>query len=179
MDGTSDTITIAPLTPADVDEYRRVRLRALADHPESFRSNAEEEAAKPARWWHERLAPREQSNALFFGAWTTGRRLVGTAGMLFETRRTTRHTASIVGMYVAPGHAGRGLGARLLDACVEQARSDGLIEVLYLTVTSTNAGAIRLYERAGFVAYGCEPRSMRIGDRTFDKLMMALPVRAG
>jgi RimJ/RimL family protein N-acetyltransferase len=177
MDSASVTITIAPLTPADVDEYRRVRLRALADHPESFRSNAEEEAAKPAHWWQERLAPREQSHALFFGAWTANRQLVGTAGMLFETRRTTRHTAGIVGMYVAPEHAGRGLGARLLDACIEHARADGRIEILYLTVTSTNAGAIRLYERRGFVAYGREPRSMRVGDRTFDKLMMALPLR--
>lgn len=178
MDGAT-SITIAPLTPADVTEYRRVRLRALAEHPESFRSNAEEEAAKPMRWWEERLAPRDQSNAAFFGAWTADRRLAGTAGLLFETRRTTRHTASIVGMYVAPEHAGRGLGARLLDACVAHARADSAIEILYLTVTSTNAGAIRLYERTGFVAYGCEPRSMRIGDRTFDKLLMALPVRPG
>jgi hypothetical protein len=29
----ADAITIAPHTPADVDDYRRVRLRALAEHP--------------------------------------------------------------------------------------------------------------------------------------------------
>jgi RimJ/RimL family protein N-acetyltransferase len=170
-------IAIAPLTPADVAEYRRVRLRALAENPESFRSNAEEEAAKPLTWWEDRLAPRDQSNAAFFGAWVPERRLVGTAGMLFETRRTTRHTATLVGMYVAPEYAGRSVGARLLDTCIDLARADPHIEILYLTVTSTNAAAIRLYERTGFVAYGCEPRSMRIGDRTFDKLMMALTIR--
>ena len=173
----ADRVTTAPLTPAHVAEYRRLRLRALAEHPESFRSDAEEEAARPLSWWHERLAPRAQSNAVFFGAWTAGSELVGTAGLLFETRRNVRHTATIVGMYVAPEHAGRGIGARLLAACIDLARSDDWLEMLYLTVTSTNAGAIRLYERSGFTAYGREPRSMRIGDRTFDKLLMALHIR--
>ncbi len=65
----------------------------------------------------------------------------------------------------------------MLDACVDAARADPALEILYLTVTSTNADAIRLYERTGFVAYGLEPRSMRLGDRTFDKLMMALHLR--
>jgi RimJ/RimL family protein N-acetyltransferase len=176
MDATA-AICIALLTPADVAEYRRVRLRALGEHPEAFRSDATAEAAKPIGWWEERLAPREQSNATFFGAWTPARQLVGTAGLLFETRRTTRHTASIVGMYVAAEHGGRGVGARLLDACIDLAHSDACLEILYLTVTSTNTGAIRLYERAGFVPYGCEPRSMRIGDRTFDKLLMSLPLQ--
>ena len=170
-------ITVALLTPSDVDEYRRVRLRALAEHPEAFRSDAEEEAAKPQQWWDARLAPRSESNGAFFGAWTASRRLVGTAGLLLETRRKVCHTATIVGMYVAPEHAGRGIGARLLDACIDAARTDPALEVLYLTVTSTNSGAIRLYERTGFVAYGLEPRSMRLGARAFDKLMMALHLR--
>lgn len=167
-------ITVERLTPSDVDEYRRVRLRALAEHPEAFRSDAEEEAAKPMRWWQERLAPRSESNAAFVGAWTTGRRLVGTAGLLFETRRKVCHTATIVGMYVAPEHAARGVGARLLETCIGLARAEPSVEMIYLTVTSTNAAAIRLYERAGFAGYGLEPRTMRVGDRTFDKLMMAL-----
>jgi RimJ/RimL family protein N-acetyltransferase len=171
------TITVALLTPSDVDEYRRARLRALAEHPEAFRSDAEEEAAKPLQWWVARLAPRTESHGAFFGAWTAAHRLVGTAGLLLETRRKVRHTATIIGMYVTPEHAGRGLGARLLDACIDVARADPALEVLYLTVTSTNSGAIRLYERTGFVAYGLEPRSMRLGKQTFDKLMMALHLR--
>ena len=170
-------ITVALLTPSDVDEYRRVRLRALAEHPEAFRSDAEEEAARPQPWWEQRLAPRTESNAAFVGAWTAARRLVGTAGLLLETRRKVCHTAAIVGMYVMPEHAGRGIGARLLDACIDVARADNTLEILYLTVTSTNSAAIRLYERTGFVAYGLEPCSMRLGNRAFDKLMMALHLR--
>jgi ribosomal protein S18 acetylase RimI-like enzyme len=170
-------ITVAPLTPSDVDEYRRVRLRALVEHPEAFRSDAEEEAAKPLQWWEERLAPRSVSGAAFVGAWTAAHRLVGTVGLLFENRRKVCHTATLVGMYVMPEHAGQRIGARLVEACIDLARADSAVEILYLTVTSTNSAAIRLYERIGFIAYGLEPRSMRLGDRTFDKLMMALHLR--
>jgi GNAT superfamily N-acetyltransferase len=129
-------ITVALLMPSNVDEYRRVRLRALAEHPEAFRSDAEEEAAKSTQWWEERLAPRAESNACFVGAWTAGRRLVGTAGLLFETRRKLSHTAKVVGMYVMPEHAGRGIGARLLGACLDFARAEPALEILYLTVTT-------------------------------------------
>jgi len=172
-------VLITQLTPSDLDEYRHVRLRALADHPEAFRSDAEEEAARPIGWWQARLAPREVSGAAFFGAWTPSHELIGTAGLLFESRRKTRHTASLVGMFVTAAYAGRGVGGQLLTACTDCARADPRLEVVYLTVTSTNAGAIRLYERAGFRAYGCEPGSMKIDGRAYDKLMMALALRPG
>lgn len=171
-------VLISQLAPTDVAEYRRVRLRALEEHPEAFRSSADEEAAKPLSWWQDRLAARETSNASFFGAWSLGRELIGTAGLIFETRPKTRHTAKIVGMYVAPEHTGRGVGEHLLAACVGFARADPTMEFLYLTVTNTNAGAIRLYERGGFQAYGCEPGSMKIGLRAFDKLLMSLSLRS-
>ena len=116
-----------------------------------------------------------QSGASFFGAWLAPHHLVGTAGLLFETRRKVRHTATIVGMYVMPEQAGRGIGARLLKRASHGAAEPSL-EVLYLTVTSTNASAIRLYERTGFVAYGWS-RVRCVGARTFDKLMMALHLR--
>jgi RimJ/RimL family protein N-acetyltransferase len=170
-------ISIAPLVPADAGNYRGVRLRALTEHPEAFRSSADQEAAKPLAWWQERLAPRDVSGVTILGAWTADRALVGTAGLLFETRVNTRHTAKVIGMYVMPEHARHGVGTRLVDALVALARSDPALEMLYLTVTSDNLGAIRLYERTGFVAYGLEPRSMRIGTRTFDKLMMSLALR--
>jgi RimJ/RimL family protein N-acetyltransferase len=170
-------VLISQLTPIDVAEYRRVRLRALEDHPEAFRSSRDEEAARPVSWWEARLAPRQVSGCSFFGAWTPARDLVGTAGLVFDARSKTLHTAKLVGMYVVPEHVGRGVAAQLLAACIAFARADPLLEILYLTVTSTNAGAIRLYARAGFRSYGCEPSSMKIGQRSFDNLMMSLALR--
>ena len=44
---------------------------------------------------------------------------------------------------------------------------------MILTVTAENAGAVRLYERHGFVAYGTLRRAIKVADRYHDKLHMA------
>ena len=53
-------------------------------------------------------------------------------------------------MYVAPEYAGRGVGQKLLTACIERAREIPGLEQLQLTVTDSNARAKSLYEKAGF-----------------------------
>lgn len=52
-------------------------------------------------------------------------------------------------LYVAPAHRGRGLGAALLTAVIDEARSR---DATYIDLTTTNhdATAIALYERFGF-----------------------------
>ncbi|MFF4659221.1 GNAT family N-acetyltransferase [Streptomyces sp. NPDC001381] len=51
-------------------------------------------------------------------------------------------------LFLAPGHRGLGLGARLMDAVFEQARALGLPEVQWQT-PAWNEGAIRFYDRLG------------------------------
>jgi hypothetical protein len=43
-------ILIRRLTPADATIYRAPRQRALAEHPEAYRSSADEEAIKSLAW---------------------------------------------------------------------------------------------------------------------------------
>lgn len=64
-------------------------------------------------------------------------------------------------VWVAPEARGRGVAAALLDEALGWARSRGT-RVVHLGVNSANAGAIRLYERAGFAPIG-EPYLMREG----------------
>jgi putative acetyltransferase len=54
-------------------------------------------------------------------------------------------------LYVAPGRAGQGIGQRLLDAFLDEARSTS-IPVARLWTFQRNSGARRFYERNGFVA---------------------------
>ena len=56
-------------------------------------------------------------------------------------------------LYVAPGRTGRGIGQRLLDAMLDEARS-AAIPVFRLWTFQRNAGARRFYERNGFAAVG-------------------------
>ncbi|MFJ8111736.1 GNAT family N-acetyltransferase [Streptomyces sp. NPDC096132] len=51
-------------------------------------------------------------------------------------------------LFLAPGHRGLGLGALLMNAVTEQARTLGLPEVQWQT-PAWNQGAIRFYDRLG------------------------------
>ena len=53
-------------------------------------------------------------------------------------------------MYRAPQYRGRGLGYRMLEHSVREARERGYKEI-YLKTASVLVEAISLYERAGFI----------------------------
>ena len=165
---------IRRLTAADAIEYRALRLRALREHPDAFRSGYEEEAANPADWAARRLG----SDGFFLGAFDAAGTLIGTVGIALEQRAKLRHQGKVLGMYVAPEHTRRGVGRALIDACIAQARGIPHLESLVLTVTSSNEHAVRLYRNAGFVEYGREPRTMKVDGRYFDKTLMFLDLRA-
>ena len=76
--------------------------------------------------------------------------------VLVETRRNARvaHLSSIA---VAPAAAGSGLGRRLASAAEAEAARRGC-DRIRLAVRADNPRAIELYERAGFLRIGREPR---------------------
>ena len=176
----SSEVPIRRLTPGDALDYRALRLRAFHDHPEAFTSSYEEEAGKPLSHSQERLAPT--SPGWFWGAFVRdpllpAGRLVGSVGLDREQRIKNRHKAVVLGMFVAPEQARRGLGRALLDALLIEARASDL-ELLVLTVTCGNDGAERLYLGAGFASYGIEPGAIKIANRRFGKNHMFLQLRA-
>ena len=159
-------ISIRRLTPADAPAYRALRLRGLAEHPDAFTSSHDEEAAKPLSQSAHRLSP--DSGDVLYGAFVDGA-LVGVVGWSRDARAKNRHRIKVVGMFVAPEHTRRGVGAALLAHLVDAARREPGVEQLVLTVTDSNAAARSLYERAGFHSFGVEPRAIRVGDTYYDK----------
>lgn len=160
---------IRRLTPADAAAYRALRLRGLHEHPEAFTSSWEEDGAQPMAAAEARLASPQQ---LLWGGFD-GDALRGIVGLELLRRSKERHKGKVVGMYVPAESAGRGLGAALLHAAVAAAREAGLQD-LVLTVTDGNAAALQLYRRAGFVAFGTEPRAIRVDGRSHGKVHMHL-----
>ncbi|GHC87541.1 GNAT family N-acetyltransferase [Streptomyces flavofungini] len=63
-----------------------------------------------------------------------------------------RRTAVVSRLFVGPGARGRGIGAVLLDRVAGAARERGLWPVL--DVVASDAGAVALYERAGWELLG-------------------------
>lgn len=163
---------IRRLDADDAPAYRALRLRGLKDHPDAFTSGHEEDAAQPMEFTHRRLRADAQT---LWGAFD-GDALVGIVGLDRELRIKNRHKASVVGMYVAPEAAGRGVGRALLDALLATARHEGL-ELLVLTVTEGNAAATALYERVGFRSFGIEPRAIKVDGVAHGKNHMYLDLR--
>lgn len=131
---------------ADWERSRAIRLQALRDAPLAFSSTYEREAAFGPAQWKGRIADSAQ-----FLAETADGHVVGTATGFPDPDNPG--TVLLVAMFVAPSARGSGIGERLVEAVVAQARADGARRVR-LHVVETNDGAERLYTRCGFVRTG-------------------------
>jgi len=148
--------------------YRALMLEAYGLHPYAFTSSVAERAAMPLAWWESRLSSKLD---LLLGAFEAGN-LVGIVGLAFEPREKARHKATLFGMYVSGNYRKGGLGHRLVQAVLEQARAHEGLRLVQLTVTAGNDAAFALYQRCGFVQFGLEPLAVRVGDEYFDKIHM-------
>jgi RimJ/RimL family protein N-acetyltransferase len=118
------------------------------------------------------LQARDDEGALL-GALANGR-LVGIAAIHRGDRVRTRHKAFITGMYVGVEHQKQGIGGRILDFAVTYACEQLGASVVGLSLDAANEAARRLYTSRGFIAWGVEPRAMRVGADFRDEVHMAL-----
>jgi RimJ/RimL family protein N-acetyltransferase len=165
---------IRRLAEADAGQYREIRLRMLRDHPEAFGSSYEEYLEQPPESVAARF--RDQLSAadnFVLGAFE-GEQLIATMGLYREHGVKSRHKGLIWGVYTVPEARGRGIGRRLMEAIMQQARAIEELELLQLAVASDNLPARRLYESLGFRAWGIERHALKIGDAYVDEAHMAL-----
>lgn len=83
----------------------------------------------------------------------------------------TRHRA-LVGIGLAPGLRGKGIGLRLIEHVLGWAKASGVVEYVDLEVLANNAPARKLYERAGFVVVGRIDDLFRIDGKAEGQVMM-------
>ena len=169
-------VSVRRLTADDAIAYKRLRDDMLDGFPDAFTSDADTERSKPASAYLTRFAMPGDPARFTLGAWGADR-LVGAISCERDDRMKVRHIGHIIGMMVRPQTQGQGVGRALLQACIVQAGSLAEIELLTLSVTSSNASAIALYESAGFTRYGQLPRAIKIGDAHFGKDLMMLALR--
>lgn len=149
-------------------DYRALMLEAYDRHPQSFTSSVRERASMPLSWWESRLNGKLD---VVFGGFVEGR-LTGIAGLAFEPREKARHKATLFGMYVSANARQSGLGQRLVEAVLAEARRHQGLRLIKLTVTAGNDAAFNLYKRCGFIPFGLEPMAVRVGEEYFDKIHM-------
>ena len=83
--------------------------------------------------------------------------IVGTAGIEKVGKHEKLSHRCDFGVSVDKEFWGLGIGSALLDACIECAKKAGYKQ-MELEVVAENDRAVKMYEKAGFVEYGRNPR---------------------
>jgi ribosomal protein S18 acetylase RimI-like enzyme len=158
---------IRRLTAADAEIFHETRQEMFRGQPREFRFAPEDESGLPL----EEFARRLQSDYVV-AAFGPGS-LVGLGGFSRFAGAKVAHKGLIWGMYVKPEARGAGAADAIMRALLDHAAS--AVEQVVLTVVASNPRAIRFYERWGFRAYGCEPRSAKLAEGDYlDETLMAL-----
>jgi RimJ/RimL family protein N-acetyltransferase len=167
-------MVIQRLTPSDVVEYRRIRLRGLRESPTAFGSSYEEEVKRPIKMFVARL---EQAD----GKWTFGalenNRIVGVITLIREDGKKERHKASIFGMYVEPKMRRKGIARELLARAIETAQRVRGLKQLRLSVVETSRPALRLYKSEDFKVYGREEDALFVSGALYTELFLVRKLR--
>jgi len=172
-------LQIARVTAAELSSFKALRDEGLRLHPEAFDADIDNEQSRPPESYVGRLGLSEPLGGTFLlGAWF-GADMVGMIGLERQYLPKLRHSAELNSMMVRPSHTGRGVGLRLLEACLEHAKQAQGLELITLRVSTANEAAVRLYERAGFKPCGVVPHAVRLVDamgklRYANRLTMAL-----
>ena len=167
-------LTIRRMATRDLRAYKALRDSMLEAHPEAFTSDALTERHRRADDYVPRLGlERPEGGHLMLGAWRDDA-LLGAVALERDERTKVRHIGHVVSMMVRESARGQGIGRALLDALIEAAREPAGLEMLTLTVTEVNAGAVRLYERSGFSRFGTLHKAIKVGGQYHDKVHMVL-----
>jgi RimJ/RimL family protein N-acetyltransferase len=163
------TVIIRPGREEDAADYRELRLEALRSHPEAFSADYRTSEAHPPVFWQERLRSTGVEKEMVFAEHDDV--LVGMCGIFRGESAKTRHSATLVSVYVCPVWRGQGIAEGMIGACLDWARAHD-VTVVKLGVASDNAPAIRCYSRCGFREYGVEPQAIQVDGVMHEELLM-------
>ncbi|HEY2585128.1 MAG TPA: GNAT family N-acetyltransferase [Tepidisphaeraceae bacterium] len=144
-------LTIREATPADHDMIWRIMHRVIAaGDTYTFDPQTSREEAL-AYWFH--------AGTHTYVAEHDGR-VVGTYILKPNQPGLGSHVANAAFM-VLPSARGLGLGRRMGEHCLAEARRLGFLSIQFNFVVSTNEPAVRLWQQLGFIVVGTLPLAFR------------------
>ena len=151
---------LRPTTPTDAPAVLAL-YKATAAAPDSGLARAPDEMDLA---WAQGFMARATANGVSLGVWA-GDALAGEIHTSRMGARQFDHNLMDLTVAVHPDWQGRGVGARLFQGLfVAAGAMSPKIERIELAVREGNTGAIRLYERMGFVLEGRHPGRVRLPD---------------
>ena len=93
--------------------------------------------------------------------------------LVIEARSETRlsHTA-FLNMGIVENLRRKGIGRQLTEAALQRAKTEGIIEIIYLMVRADHFGAIKLYESTGFDRLAILEKDTKFDGDYYDGLLM-------
>jgi len=146
--------------------WKDIRLESLKNAPTAYISSFEEVEEQPDIFFQTRVEKTK-----IYGAFINGQ-LVSTIGFSIDARLKEQHRGHISGMYTRPEFCQKGIGSKLLKAVITDASN--IVLQIHLSCVADNQSAIHLYQKYGFEIYGKDPRTIKIGSKFYDTLLMVL-----
>ena len=132
--------------------WRSLRLRAVDESPDAFRSVLAQESAEADEWWRGLIASAaDHPHGLLLVAEADS----DPVGMMFGRLDDSGEVLDVGAMWVDPEMRRKGIGRGLLDTALDWARAAGASKA-ELWVTAGNDAAKQLYETAAFALTGDE-----------------------
>lgn len=139
--------------------------------PDEFPSSEEQE-----RQWVQEHLDDPRKLALVAEA---GDEIIGSLSVENGPFQRTSHTGTF-GVSVRQDWRGKGVGTAMIEFLLEWAETNPLVEKVELSVFSSNANAIRLYRRLGFLEEGRRAKAIRLAPGEYvDEVLMARFVKPG
>ena len=158
------------VSESEAEALLALRREALTEAPLAFLASPESDVA--ASLEAVRAMLRGETGAVVLGAFAP--ELAGMAGLYREPQAKAAHKVNLWGFYVRPAARGQGLGKRLLEAALAQARTMEGVTSVRLSVSAAAPEAKALYARAGFHVWGHEPDALRHAGETVAEDHMVL-----
>ena len=162
-------INYKELKAKDWREFQKLRLEALQECPDNFSSSFEEEVKNT----EEKLIKTLDDNYII-GAFDHDD-LIAMVAFYKLNLRKIEHKGIIWGLYLKKTYRSNGIASELLNEIIKHARSNVL--QVQLSVNTKNIKAINLYKKHGFIIYGTELESIKIGNNFHDEYLMYLKLK--
>jgi L-amino acid N-acyltransferase YncA len=158
------TIVLRPATAADAEAICRVYNQGIEDRIATLET--ELRTPEERRQW---LAARGPRHPVYVAE--AEEIIVGWSSLNVYNPRPAYQYVADFSIYIERGWRGKGVGRRLLEHLIEQARALGYHKMM-LSAFPFNASGVALYERMGFTRAGVFHEMGQLDGRWVDTLIM-------